>query len=29
MPIEIYKRDTENLDADRRVKIDIDRLIRQ
>lgn len=24
MPIEIYKRDTENLDADRRIKIDID-----
>lgn len=26
MPIEIYKRDTENLDLDRRIKIDIDTL---
>lgn len=26
MPTEIYKRDTENLDADRRVKIDIEEL---
>ena len=26
MPTEIYKRDTENLDADRRIKIDIDAL---
>ena len=29
MPTEIYKRDTENIDADRRVKIDIETLKKQ